>query len=396
MLKSLEIQNFRSCVKTHLQLNEPITALVGKNGVGKTNVLQAIEWLAKTVIRPEPVEVHSFYRERSPLCLSTLIKLDNSCYDYLLQYKQPDPFKNAKKDDRLQETLSVTENGGPKTVLFRRDGEKVLLGDRLTSIRVNRSTPAIGALSSLLPTSDSLQAHLQKLIDSISSVSYYPLVWPKDQSDIIDESQYAKWRAAYVSDGTIPDPVGFRLLYMWKEDNELLEEFQSIMGSEGLGLIDSFEVRGLREPHPGEAKESGETLFLLLFVPSRGVGGSGNPFYFRNLSAGTQRIISMIVSLLFDKRSLVLIEQPEDSIHPGLLRKLLDTIRSYSDRTQVVFSTHSPAVLDMLRPEEVQLVSSPEGQTQIRQLSADEVSSARQFLQDEGSFSDFCETLEEL
>jgi hypothetical protein len=35
VLKSIEIKNFRSCDSTTLDLNESVTALVGKNGVGR-------------------------------------------------------------------------------------------------------------------------------------------------------------------------------------------------------------------------------------------------------------------------------------------------------------------------------------------------------------------------
>src|SRR5262249_12384255 len=108
-----------------------------------------------------------------------------------------------------------------------------------------------------------------------------------------------------------------------------------------------------------------------------------------------RRVIRMVVSLLFDRRALMLIEEPEDSIHPGLLRKLIDVFRTYSDQTQVLFATHSPEVLDMLEPEEVLLVTAPEGRTSVRRLTNEEVQQARQFLQDEGSLSDYLEAFEE-
>ena len=92
----------------------------------------------------------------------------------------------------------------------------------------------------------------------------------------------------------------------------------------------------------------------------------------------------------------MLIEQPEDSIHPGLLRKMIDLFRCYSDHSQIIFATHSPEVLDILRPEEVLLVSANEGNTEVRNLSPDEISQAKGFLKNEGSLSDFLEPFEEL
>jgi predicted ATPase len=125
------------------------------------------------------------------------------------------------------------------------------------------------------------------------------------------------------------------------------------------------------------------------------MGGAGRSFQFSDLSVGTRRVIRVVTSLLFDKRSLMLIEQPEDSIHPGLLRKLIDMMRSYSDGSQIIFTTHSSEVLDILRPEEVLMTTARDGKTSVRPLSPDEVARARRFLSDEGSLSDFLEPFDE-
>jgi len=43
MLDFIEIKNFRSCEDVRLRLGEPVVALLGKNGAGKTNVLHAVQ-----------------------------------------------------------------------------------------------------------------------------------------------------------------------------------------------------------------------------------------------------------------------------------------------------------------------------------------------------------------
>lgn len=59
---------------------------------------------------------------------------------------------------------------------------------------------------------------------------------------------------------------------------------------------------------------------------------------------------------------VILVEEPENGIHPnrlkqilGILKKLVEEIRQ--DQTQVLLTTHSPYVLDSFRPEEVTLCS---------------------------------------
>ena len=44
-IKRLEVQGFKSfCDRTVLTFNEPITGVVGPNGCGKSNIVDAIRW----------------------------------------------------------------------------------------------------------------------------------------------------------------------------------------------------------------------------------------------------------------------------------------------------------------------------------------------------------------
>ena len=55
---------------------------------------------------------------------------------------------------------------------------------------------------------------------------------------------------------------------------------------------------------------------------------------------------------------LLLIEEPENGIHPKRLSDILEILRDLvheQSHTQVVLTTHSPYVLDLFKPEEVTL-----------------------------------------
>jgi recombinational DNA repair ATPase RecF len=59
MLNSILIRDFRTCKEVHIANIPKMLALVGKNGVGKSNVLQAIEWIAKLDVRQRiPTSAH--------------------------------------------------------------------------------------------------------------------------------------------------------------------------------------------------------------------------------------------------------------------------------------------------------------------------------------------------
>ena len=91
----------------------------------------------------------------------------------------------------------------------------------------------------------------------------------------------------------------------------------------------------------------------------------------------------------------MLLEHPEDKIHPGLLRKLIDLLRNYADESQLIVASHSPAVFNSLGPDSIRLVTMDQGETKARAFSPSEIGIVGNYLEEEGSLSDFLETVEE-
>jgi predicted ATPase len=54
---------------------------------------------------------------------------------------------------------------------------------------------------------------------------------------------------------------------------------------------------------------------------------------------------------------VLLIEEPENGLHPSRIREVMQVLRKVSEQTQIVLATHSPLVINELRPEEVTLVT---------------------------------------
>jgi predicted ATPase len=77
--------------------------------------------------------------------------------------------------------------------------------------------------------------------------------------------------------------------------------------------------------------------------------GSGKKLTFDafNMSDGTLRSVGLIMAI-FQKPSpsVLVIEEPEATIHPGALGAILDLIRKAARTMQVVVTTHSPELLD--------------------------------------------------
>jgi energy-coupling factor transporter ATP-binding protein EcfA2 len=69
--------------------------------------------------------------------------------------------------------------------------------------------------------------------------------------------------------------------------------------------------------------------------------------------------------------AVVLVEEPENGLHPVRIAQVMRIFREISKTTQVIIATHSPLVVNELSPDEVSVVTrTPEKGTAVRRLSS--------------------------
>jgi len=67
---------------------------------------------------------------------------------------------------------------------------------------------------------------------------------------------------------------------------------------------------------------------------------------------------------------MLLVEEPENGLHPSRIRDVVQILRVISRSTQVVMATHSPLVVNELEPDEVSVITrTPEGGTVARPIA---------------------------
>jgi predicted ATPase len=95
--------------------------------------------------------------------------------------------------------------------------------------------------------------------------------------------------------------------------------------------------------------------------------GFSKPFDAQQLSDGTLRLL-WLVTLLYTvpDDGLVLIDEPEISMHPQWLQFLAGLFRQMSARTQIIVSTHSDQLIRWAQPEELLLLDMEDGQSRFR------------------------------
>lgn len=93
-----------------------------------------------------------------------------------------------------------------------------------------------------------------------------------------------------------------------------------------------------------------------------------------NMSDGTLRALGLLAAVFQPARPTVLvIEEPESTIHPGALDAISDILQHASALTQVIATTHSPDLLDSNWVDEsiLRVVSSEEGATRVAPVSSE-------------------------
>jgi predicted ATPase len=389
MLKRFRVQGFRSCQDVTLDNLGYVTALIGHNGSGKTNQLQAIEFFAQFAANVDDASLHSSTTQPTSE-FEADIALNSNVYRYTIKWKDD---KGTLHASPYYESLTFDDGSGDKPIIVRKESNVSLLesGEQLL-VGISSSFPALWAI---LPSDHSLkQRHLAPLLDFLKSIRFYPLDEAYEARDIdrlgiLWEDAYWQWTSRRHTVATADDSVLWRLLDAWIIDRNAFDEICHILGPKGLRLIEDIVISTL-EGRPSVSDQRGfNVLFMLHSTDQR-----RRLHRFDQLSLGTRRIIRLIVSLVLDDSSVMLIEHPEDGIHRGLVKKLIDLISSYANPKQVILSTHSTTVMNALQPADIRLVTIENGSTQVRPLSPKEVALAENYINEEGSLAEFIETVE--
>jgi predicted ATPase len=92
-----------------------------------------------------------------------------------------------------------------------------------------------------------------------------------------------------------------------------------------------------------------------------------------SMSDGQLRFLGLILLLLLPNSSLIPLDEPEIGLHPQMLAILAEALEHASQHTQIIISTHSPQLIDALKPENIILVDREEGNTSFRRPDAEQL-----------------------
>ncbi len=98
-----------------------------------------------------------------------------------------------------------------------------------------------------------------------------------------------------------------------------------------------------------------------------------------NTSDGFYKILTLLTAIYL-KPPLLIVDEIENSLHPGTLELILDTIKLGD--TQAILTTHSPVVVDMTELSNIILVEKEQGETKFKRIKDPE--KIKEFLIEKG------------
>ncbi len=409
MLTGFSIRNFKNLAEVPPSEGElipfgPINVLIGPNGSGKSSLLQAIDFL-RAFLRSS-VEVYLQERGWEANDLPNLRNTSKSIrweltaeldadeeghgaghYHYIVTFRPKGPLNVAR------ELLEWTPPGGdPVKLIDRNEQQYALMSPRTNTHQTFAMTG--------LPASVISPGKSRKLPES------GPLAMLGLPASIMSRLDQSIHRWAHPEILRFRDWIeGFRSYLIW--DPKVLRRpdrgKEGELGPSGEHL--AVLIGRLKDQRPREFERLVRRLRRLfpnltdLSVTGRGWGWreirlheGENPeviYNSRQMSDGILRLLA-ITSLLYLDRipPLITLEEPENGVHPQLVREVVQilreiTLRKPPNRCQVFFTTHSPYVLDEFidHPEQVYLMDRPKplaGATVVRLSDKRELQVARE------------------
>jgi predicted ATPase len=369
-LAKLVLQNFKSVPFASIEFSE-MNFWVGRNGSGKSNIADAFAFLAEAMEQPLQSVINrrggaQNVAHRHPIRSANLrlslpskeiVPLGFAVeFSSLPSYPVPDhartvraryavEISTSRRGFSVQREQCLVETSDGKTAWFERNTSEIR-----TNIEYLQGMPAN------FVTEDALMMQIfggivdfAALKQAIVSMAVYSI-----EPSILREFQDHDPGARLLPDGSNAASVLDRLSKTSpKHFARLLEIMSSIIPDlEEVRSVTVGRKQSLRFYQGWNSEQFGrERLFFDAF----------------NMSDGTLRSFGILLAVFQRPRpSLILIEEPETSIHPGATSALLELLRSVSTNSQVVVTTHSPEVLDHAKSEDViRVVSWYRGSTRV-------------------------------
>ncbi len=355
VIRKLIIQGFRSFCSEVVEFDNP-TVLVGQNGSGKSNLIDALAFLSEAMVNPL-MQVIARRHGQQVVCHRSLqqgrlyhgtmglgvvlgaIKEDVSAAHYAFEIAV-DEYSGVSVE---REQCVVEARDGRRTWFER-------IKDQPFRSNVSGLAPQLEEDFLALPLIGA-DARFAPVYQVLGRMHYYA----------IDPDKLRYWQ--YPESGRLLHPDGDNAASVLREiadhDPDDLRRIEELLEA----IVPTIKRINVKRS---------TSQLTIEFTQHLDGGPKSLTLEAASMSDGTLRALGLLIAIYQRPTpSLIAIEEPEATIHPGALGVILDVLSFASERTQVIVTTHSPEVLnaEWLEDRHIRIVTWEDGETRVAPLA---------------------------
>ena len=295
-----------------------LIVLAGINGSGKTRVLESIRYWFE-MFRSKAVNVELFYEENEREVLKSLMNSEGLTEiekEMQKEIEYTDCLRNIKFYN-YDYRHNKTENRNYNSKIISKSFEKLKIFPKLIYVPTEINFEEI----------KKAQTNLKKEYRFINIVDSY---------EIKDIPSYIATRISKVAN---------------EEENLTMGQVRKKVFAEINGI---FEILELDVKLSEISKDENS---MPIFTDS-----SGKKFGINELSSGEKQLFlrTLAIKMLEPENSIIMIDEPELSLHPKWQQKIVDVYRKIGRNNQIILATHSPHILGSVEKENIVLLEKNE------------------------------------
>lgn len=363
-IQAVLIDGFKNLSNVKISFDN-ITALVALNNFGKSNVLFGIDFgLAFIKATIEDKKEMMANSNLIPINCNMIgknykyeMEVSNDIHgqEYIVQYGFEFVWKNSEDMEPgiVSEFLKVklNEKGQKYTQLINRTLDTALYkssetGRCSSKIKVDSAELVANKLraydelyyAEIITKLNGMKIYMENNLDAKSFYQPDPIIRKGFENEMINADN-------------LP-----RIIFNLKKQNpdkfELLKDvyFQLFPDIEDV-IVKNFKINADEsEQFPDDVPFVFTNSIYVLFVKDKNLA---NPVNFSMMSDGAKRVFMILTKIIVSSVSnisLIAIEEPENSVHPGLFQAYIQIISQLLDDCKVIITSHSPYIISYLNP----------------------------------------------
>ncbi len=377
-IQKIKFGGFANIEELEMDLGK-FNALIALNNYGKSNVLRAIYFgfdfikntaqIRNKMMAFRPVIPINTFTANLPFTFEVtfITKLENDdCevnYGFSFDWIKNDKLKGQRIRDEFLKIKSLKQDSKPRAYIKRNLKEALHLtsptGRCDKAIRISRNELVITKLNYF----DNL--FYWDIIHQINNLNLARVETLQDPDGLFTNIEISDEDPISQNDHSLTmedakNPAYF-IFSLMKKDNKKYELLKDSIKSL-LPNLEEFEPIEINIKDEADLKKPKEDLPFnfpeKVYDVKVKEKNNNQKTSIRYLSSGSQRLFYILTSTIAAEHNnipILTFEELENSIHPGLLQKLLIILDSLTTKTKVIFSSHSPHLIQYLDSDNIKI-----------------------------------------